>query len=198
LQFRNPQNVWVPLATSPLQPSFRGGWLIAANRDELVMTEGSGYENETYDFRIHRSEDEGATWTTSTLAPLLISGQALAIAPGPANNWAISTGQSNAPPSILISTNGGTTWEDRPPPSPTSEGPITSVAWSGDRLLAVAGNQLWARTGAAWAQLTIPVVPGTRIVSLSTGGNEVLIVRNDYTAIRSIDGGINWTNLSLA
>jgi len=122
----------------------------------------------------------------------------LAIAPGPANNWAISTGQFGAPPSILISTNGGTTWEDRPPPSPTSEGPITSVAWSGDRLLAVVGSQLWARTGAAWAQLTIPVVPEMGIISLSTGGNEVLIVRRNYTAIRSIDGGVNWTNLTLA
>jgi len=163
----------------------------------LVLAEGTGYENEIYDFAIHRSEDQGATWTTSTLAPLLISGQALAIAPGPANNWAISTGDFRAATSILISTDGGTTWEDRPPPITTGD-TITAVAWSGDRLLAVAGSQLWARTGAAWAQLTIPVVPNTRIISLSTGGNEVLIVRHDYTAIRSIDGGINWTNLSLA
>ena len=194
LQFRNPQNAWVPLATSPLSTD-PFGWLIAANRDELVLVEGSNFDFN--DFAIHRSEDEGATWTTSTLAPLLISGQALAIAPGPANNWAISTGQQGAPPSVLISTNGGTTWEDRPPPITTGD-PITSVAWSGDRLLAATATQLWARTGAAWAQLTIPVVPDTNIISLSTGGNEVLIVRHNYTAIRSIDGGVNWTNLTLA
>ncbi len=133
---------------------------IAANGDVYVAPFGS----------VHRSTDDGLTYSALAALPITAERIELACAPSNANYIYLLAEAGNQASGILLSTNQGASWQLRNEPSDADPGIPTAD---------------FCRSQ-AWYNLAIAVDPNDENV-LMVGGIDLF---------KSDDGGLNWTQIS--
>ncbi|KAB2964124.1 MAG: hypothetical protein F9K18_07820 [Thermoanaerobaculia bacterium] len=171
--------------------------------DPLVLWVGVGDAFGAQSMLVLRSPDGGVTWTNRT-PPLAaaISCQAVAVRPGAPDTVVAAFGGAFGGGQVWVSTDGGTSWQDRSSGLPAN--PMRAAVFAGARLL-VGGGQLFGGQnvglfasddlGVTWTPLHDGTWP-LRVVSdvaVDPLDADVLLAATDGAGVnRTTDGGASW------
>ena len=171
--------------------------------DPLVLWAGVADASGAQTTLVLRSPDGGATWenrTPSLAAP--ISCNAIAIRPGSPDTVVAVFGGAFGGGEVWVTTNGGTSWENRSAGLPAN--PMRVAVFAGTRLLVGGGQRFGSQNVGLYASDDLgvgwtPLHDGTwplRVVSdvaVDPADADVLLVATDGAGVnRTTDGGASW------